>query len=285
MKLRFGKKAEDLEMSFLDHLEALRWHIIRSLAAVLIFAVVAFLNKHFIFDTVFLGPYHPDFWTYRQFCTLGKLMGSTDPCIKDMGFTLINTEMAGQFNQHLSMSLTVGVVLAFPYASWELWKFLRPALTGNEIKYSRGIIGASSLLFFIGILFGYFCITPVTIQFLGSYRISDAFENKITIGDYIDTITMTTLSIAITFELPMVVYFLSKAGILTPPIMREYRRHAIIIILILAAVITPTTDMLTMTLVALPFYLLYEASISVAYVVTRNRRRKQKLEEDEDSIS
>ncbi len=285
MKLRFGKKAEDIEMSFLDHLEALRWHIIRSLAAVLVFAVVAFLNKHFIFDTVFLGPYHPDFWTYRQFCTLGRLMGSTDPCIKDMGFTLINTEMAGQFNQHISMSLTVGVVLAFPYASWELWKFLRPALTSKEIKYSRGIVTASSALFFVGILFGYFCITPVTIQFLGSYRISDAFENKITIGDYIDTITMTTLAIAITFELPMVVYFLSKAGILTPPIMREYRRHAIVFILILAAVITPTTDMLTMTLVALPFYLLYEASISVSYIVTRNRRRKQKLEEDEDSIS
>ena len=286
MKLRFGKKAEDIEMSFLDHLEALRWHIIRSLIAVLVLAVVAFLNKHFIFDTVFLGPYHPDFWTYRQFCTLGKLMGSTDPCIKEMGFTLINTELAGQFNQHISMSLTIGVVLAFPYASWELWRFLRPALTSSEIKYSRGIVSASSALFFVGILFGYFCITPVTVQFLGSYRISDAFENKITIGDYIDTITMTTLSIAITFELPMVVYFLSKAGILTPPIMREYRRHAIVFILILAAIITPTTDALTMTLVALPFYLLYEASISVAYVVTRNRRRKaQKEEDDEDSIS
>src|SRR5665213_749462 len=225
MKIGIGKRAEDIEMSFLDHLEALRWHIIRAMAAVIVFAVVAFLNKHFIFDTVFLGPYHTDFWTYRMFCKLGHLMGSgDDACVKTMGFTLINTEMAGQFTQHISISLTIGMVMAFPYAMFELWRFLRPALTFNEKKYSRGIVSASSALFLIGILFGYFCITPVTVQFLGSYRISDAFENKITISDYIDTISMTTLSIAITFELPMVVYFLSKASILTPNVMRTYRR-------------------------------------------------------------
>src|SRR6185437_386827 len=285
MKLRFGKKAEDVEMSFLDHLEALRWHIIRSIAAVMVFAVIAFLNKHFIFDTVFLGPNHTDFWTYRQFCALGKLMGSTDPCMKDIGFTLINTEMAGQFTQHISISLTIGVVLAFPYTCWELWRFLRPALTSNEVKYSRGIVSASSALFLIGVLFGYFCITPITIQFLGSYRISDVFENKITIDDYIGTVSMTTLSIALTFELPMVVYFLSKASILTPTVMREYRRHAIVFILILAAVITPTTDMMTMTLVSIPFYLLYEASIFVSYIVYKNKKKKEQKEENEDENS
>jgi sec-independent protein translocase protein TatC len=283
MKLKSGQKQEDVEMSFLDHLEALRWHIIRSGASILIFAVIAFLNKHFIFDVVFLGPTHTDFWTYRMFCKLGHLMGAgDDACVKSMGFKLINTEMAGQFTQHISMSITLGIVMAFPYAAWELWRFFRPALTQKEKRYTRGIVGASTTLFIIGILFGYFGITPVTIQFLGSYSISDTLVNFITVSDYIDTVTMTTISIAITFELPIVVYFLSKAGILTPTLMRQYRKHAIVIILILAAVITPTTDMLTMTLVAIPFYALYEASIFVAYIVARNKKRRELYE---DSIS
>lgn len=283
MKFKLGKKAEDVEMSFLDHLEALRWHIIRSLVAVVVFSVVAFINKHFLFDTVFLGPFHIDFWTYRKFCELGHLMGSgDDACIKTMGFKLINTQMAGQFNQHISMSITVGLVMAFPYASWEFWRFFRPALNSKEKKYTRGLVGACSALFMVGILFGYYGITPITLQFLGTYSLSDSIVNTIQISDYIDTVTMTTISIAITFELPIVVYFLSKAGILTPTVMRTYRKHAIVIILILAAVITPTTDMLTMTLVAIPFYALYEASIFVSYIVARNKRKKEAYE---DSIS
>jgi sec-independent protein translocase protein TatC len=279
--MAFGKKKqEDLEMSFLDHLEALRWHIIRSLIAIIVFAVIAFVNKHFIFDVVFLGPTHLDFWTYRMFCDLGHLMGAgDDACVKSMGFKLINTEMAGQFTQHISMSVTLGLVMAFPYAAWELWRFFLPALTSNEKKYTKGIVGASTALFLIGIMFGYYGITPVTIQFLGSYSLSDTVLNTITISDYIDTVTMTTISIAITFELPIVVYFLSKAGILTPTVMRQYRKHAVVIILILAAVITPTTDMLTMTLVALPFYALYEASIFVSYIVARNKKRKDLYED------
>jgi sec-independent protein translocase protein TatC len=279
MKLNIGKKVEDVEMSFLDHLEALRWHIIRTLLAVVVFSILAFINKSFIFDTVFLGPFHVDFWTYRKFCELGHFMGSGDEaCIKTMGFKLINTQMAGQFNQHIAISITVGIVLAFPYAMWELWRFFRPALSPKEIKYTKGMVGASSFLFLIGVLFGYFGITPVTIQFLGTYSLSDNIVNTIQISDYIDTVTMTTISIAITFELPIVVYFLSRGGILTPSVMRIYRKHAIVIILILAAVITPTTDMLTMTLVAIPFYALYEASIFVSYIVARNKRRKELYE-------
>lgn len=283
--MRFIRKKilEDVEMSFFDHLEALRWHIIRSIISILVFAILAFLNKHFIFDVVFLGPYHTDFWTYRKLCEMGQALKLGDSmCVKDLGFKLINTEMAGQFSQHIGISLTIGIVFAFPYAAWELWRFFRPALTSKERGYTRGIVGASTLLFLCGIAFGYFMITPITIQFLGSYSLSDSITNTIQVSDYISTVTMTTFSIALTFELPIVVYFLSKAGILTPKIMREYRRHAIVIILILAAVLTPSTDMLTMTLVSVPFYILYELSIFVAYVVYKN---KQKKLADENSIS
>jgi sec-independent protein translocase protein TatC len=270
-------------MSFFDHIEELRWHIIRSIASVLVFAIIAFVNKHFIFDVVFLGPYHTDFWTYRKLCELGKLLKlGDDMCVKNLGFKLINTEMAGQFSQHIGISLTIGIVFAFPYAAWELWRFFKPALSAKERNYTNGIVAASTALFLTGIAFGYYMITPITIQFLGSYSLSDTIVNTIQISDYISTVTMTTFSIALTFELPIVVYFLAKAGILTPKVMREYRRHAIVIILILAAVLTPSTDMLTMTLVGVPFYILYELSIFVAYIVARNKQRKKDYE---DSIS
>jgi sec-independent protein translocase protein TatC len=266
----------DVEMSFWDHLEALRWHIIRSGIAVAVFAIIAFLSKNILFDTIFLGPYHLDFWTYKELCRLSGLAGMGDSlCVHEMGFTLINTELAGQFSQHISMAISTGVVLGFPYAAFELWRFIRPALSPKERNSSMGIVWFSTLLFMLGILFGYFIITPITVQFLGTYRISEEIKNTIQITDYIQTVIMTTFTIALVFELPMVIFFLSRAGILGPKLMRQYRKHAIVIILIVAAVITPSTDMLTMTLVAIPFMVLYELSIGVAYYNERRRKKRE----------
>ena len=269
-------------MSFLDHLEALRWHLIRTIASVLVFTIMAFMNKTFIYGTVFLGPARPNFWTYKQLCFIAARFHIDGLCVKMMDFTLINTAMAGQFTQHILMSITVGMVLAFPYGVWEFWRFLRPALTYREKRYTRGLVSSSSILFAIGVVFGYYFITPITIQFLAGYSLDPSIKNTIVIGDYIDLVTMTTLSIAMVFELPIVVYFLSWGGILTPKVMRSYRKQAVVVIFILAAIITPSTDMFTQTAVSVPFLLLYEASIFVSMVVERRKKKKQ---QDEDSYS
>jgi sec-independent protein translocase protein TatC len=279
MRYKLDQPQEDPEMSFLDHLEALRWHIIRAIIAVFVLAILAFVNKSFIFDTVFLGPYHVDFWTYRKLCWLSENFHLGDAmCVKEMGFKLINTEMSGQFTQHISISISVGIVLAFPYALYELWRFFKPALSPYERNYTRGIVLFSSVLFFIGVLFGYYVITPITVQFLGTYNLSSDIENTIQISDYISTVTMTTLSIALVFELPVVVFFMSQAGIFTPAGMREYRRHAILVILILSAVLTPSTDILTMLMVSFPFWVLYELSVVVSAYVQHKKRKKEKNE-------
>lgn len=278
-EVRLDQVHDDVEMTFLDHLEALRWHIVRSVASIVVFSIAAFIFKDFIFDEVFMGPKKISFWTYRQLCYLsGKFNLGDSMCVKDIGFSLINTEMAGQFTQHIMVSLAVGVALAFPYAAWEVWRFFKPALLPRERMYARLIVFFSSLLFMIGILFGYYIITPISIQFLGSYSVSKEVVNNITLESYISTITMMTFSAALVFELPMVVYFLSVAGFLTPKIMRTYRKHAVVVILILTAVITPSTDMTSQLVLAIPFVVLYELSILVSQVVLRKRLKREKEE-------
>lgn len=276
MRLLSRKKPmdQDVEMSFLDHLEALRWHIIRSVISIAIFTIIAFLNKSFIYGTVFLGPARTDFWTYRMLCLLGNKYHISGLCVDTIHFTLINTELSGQFTQHISMSVTIGLLLAFPYTAWEMWRFFRPALTFREKKYTRGLVAATSILFMIGVLFGYYIITPITVDFLGGYVLDPSITNTIVVSDYISIVTMTTFSIAIVFELPIVVYFLSWGGILTPRKMREYRRHAIVIIFIVAAILTPSTDIISQTAVSVPFILLYEGSIVVSYFVERQKRKR-----------
>ncbi|RYD81739.1 MAG: twin-arginine translocase subunit TatC [Sphingobacteriales bacterium] len=276
MRYTLDQPQEDPEMTFLDHLEALRWHIIRALVAVILFSVLAFANKSFIFDTVFLGPYNLNFWTYRQLCWLSTHFNLGDSvCVKTMGFKLINTEMAGQFTQHINMSISIGFVLAFPYALYEIWRFFKPALNSFERNYTKGVVGFSSILFLLGILFGYYIISPITIQFLGNYNLSSQIENTIQISDYISTLIMTTFSIALVFELPVIVFFLSQAGIFTPKGMREYRKHAILIILIISAILTPSSDVLSLLLVSFPFWILYELSILVSAFVYRKKLKKE----------
>jgi sec-independent protein translocase protein TatC len=272
-----GRNA-DGEMSFLQHLEELRWHIIRALIAVVAGAIVAFIFKNFIFDNIILAPNNPDFITNRLLCRLADLVNAPVLCINQNPIELISIKMSGQFTTHINISLVAGLILAFPYVFWEFWSFFRPALYEKERKYARGAVTMASLLFVMGILFGYFIITPLSINFLGSYRVSDLVNNQINIASYIGSVTSVALSAGVTFELPIVIFFLARIGVVTPEFMRKYRKHAIVIVLIVAAVITPP-DVFSLILVSIPLVLLYEVSIFVASRVVRKRAEKDAAEE------
>lgn len=264
------EKEPKAEMSFLQHLEELRWHLVRSSAAIFIFALIAFFNKEFLFDKLILAPKNADFPTYRFLCMLGQKLNLDESiCIKDLSFTLINIDMSGQFSTHMSVSLYAGIVLAFPYVIWELWRFIKPGLHNHERKYANGIVFFTSLLFFLGVLFGYYVVTPMSVNFLGTYQVSTLVANQISLGSFISTVTTLTLMTGVVFELPILVYFLTKIGVLTPEFMRNYRRHAIVVLLIISAIITPP-DVTSQILVCIPLLALYEISIFVsAYVLKK----------------
>ncbi len=261
------------EMSFFDHIDALRGHIIRSVIAVIVFAVIAFLNKYILFDVIIFGPIHTDFWTYEVLCKLShQFAGSDEFCIKEMGFVLSNITISGQFSQHIFISFIAGIVLAFPYILWELWRFLKPALSNKEIRYARGLVFYSSMLFFIGILFGYYLLSPLSINFLGSYKVSEMVSNEINLDSYVSFISTMTFATGLVFEMPILVYFLAKIGILGNKWMRKNRRYAIVIILVMAAILTPSPDVASMVLMFIPLYSLYEISILVAASVEKGRK-------------
>lgn len=259
---------EEQEMSFIDHLEELRWHLIRSLASILVFAIGAFMAKEFVFHDLILGPSRTDFYTYRKLCQLGDYLNNKELCIQKISFTLQSREMSSQFTTHMTVSFIIGLILAFPYAFWEVWRFIKPGLYPNEQKNSRGAVFFVSLLFITGLLFGYYIAAPLSINFLSSYSIDPSITNEFDLSSYIDTLTRLTLACGIMFELPMIVFFLAKAGIASPELMKLYRRHAIVVILIIAALISPP-DVLSMTIFALPLVGLYEASILIAKFVRR----------------
>ena len=260
----------DGEMTFLQHLEELRWHIIRALVAVVAGAIVAFVFKNIIFDHIILAPNNPDFITNRLLCRLADLVHVPVLCINQDPVELISIKMSGQFTTHINISLVAGLILAFPYVFWEFWSFFRPALYEKERKYARGAVTMASLLFLSGVLFGYFIITPLSINFLGTYRVSDVVTNQINVTSYIGSVTSVALSAGVTFELPIVVFFLSRIGVVTPEFMRKYRRHAIVVVLVVAAVITPP-DVFSLILVTIPLLLLYEVSIFIAARVIKQR--------------
>jgi sec-independent protein translocase protein TatC len=265
------EQEQENQMSFLDHLEALRWHLIRSIVAIVIVAVAAFIFKDIVFDQVILAPMQTNFATYRFMCYLDDLLSLGGViCIESIPFTLFNLEMSGQFTTHITISVFTGLVLAFPYVFWELWSFIRPGLLEKEQRYVRGVVFFASLLFFIGVAFGYFVIAPLSINFLGSYQVSTMVDNQINLGSYVSTVTSITLAAAIVFELPIVVYFLTKAGFITPSFMKSYRRHAFVSALILGAIITPP-DVTSQLLVMLPLVILYELSIFISAYVLREK--------------
>lgn len=266
------KRDPNNEMTFLDHLEALRWHVVRSVIVICLIGFVAFFNKEFIFDGIILAPKNANFWTYRMMCLLGQKL-NVDMCITQIDFSVINLDISGQFTTHMWVAFVSGCVLGFPYLVWELWRFIGPALSEKEIKYSRGIVFFTSTLFLIGVLFGYYIISPLSINFLGSYHVSEEIRNQISMDSYINIVTVMTLSSGLVFELPMIIYFLSKIGIMTPSFMRKYRKHAMIVNLIIAAIITPSPDVTSQMLVAIPLLLLYEISIFVSAAVERNKNK------------
>ena len=270
-----GKNLE-AEMSFFDHLDVLRKHLIRSSIAILAFTTVAFIYYDFIFDQIIMGPKNPQFWTYRMMCALGDRFDlGPDFCITKIPFNIINTEMAGQFTLQMNSSLMIGVVLGFPYLLFEIWRFVKPALHEKERRSASGFTFYATLLFLIGIMFGYYIIAPLSISFLAGYTVSTVINNQITIDSYLSTVATLTLGSGIIFELPIVIFILSKLGIMTPKFMRSSRRYATVIILIIAAIVTPTPDLLTMLTVSFPLFLLYEVSI---YISARVEKKKLKAE-------
>ena len=266
---------EDEAMSFLDHLEVLRWHLIRIIIAMLICGILAFVFKGIVFDTIILAPAFNDFITYRLLCDLSQWMNLGESlCFNDLKFELINLTMAGQFSMHILVSAVSALVISFPYVLYELWRFIKPGLKKSEKNYAKGIVFWGSLLFLLGIAFGYFVITPMSVQFLGGYRVSDMIHNQIGLKSYISTVSTITLASGLIFQLPIVVYFLSKVGLVTPYIMKVYRRHAIIAVLILSAIITPP-DITSQILVSIPLLILYEVSI----VISRTVEKKEAVKE------
>jgi len=277
LKWEKGKKREN-EMSFFEHLEELRWHIIRAVLAIAIMAIVAFLFKNIIFDKIILAPKNPGFFTNRILCQIGEYLNTNALCINTKPFNLINIQMSGQITTHILVALVSGVILAFPFVLWEFWKFFKPALHANEELHARGAVFAASFLFFTGVIFGYYIIIPLSIHFLGSYVVSNDVTNQIDIRSYIGTITKTALAIGLVFELPIIAFFLTKIDLIDPSFLKQYRKYAIIVCFIAAAIITPP-DVFSQTLVVIPLLGLYEVSILVSKIVMR-----EKIKDHDDFI-
>jgi len=251
------------EMSFLEHLEVLRWHLVRAFGSVFIFAILAFIFKSFVFDTIILAPSNPDFLTNRFLSDLGSQFNMPLLSINQIPLSFQNINMSGQFTTHIWVSFVVGIVLSFPYIFWEFWRFVRPALYQNEINNSRGAIFFASTLFSIGILFAYYIICPLSVHFLGTYQVSDKVENIVNLGSYISTITSIVLAGGVIFELPIFIYFLAKVGLVSSGFLIKYRKHSIVVALLLAAIITPP-DVISQLLVCFPLIILYESGIIIA---------------------
>lgn len=260
-----SKKEEPKEkvMTFWDHLEELRGNLVRSLIAIVVLAIVAFLNREFIFDQVILAPSKPGFLTNRALCWLAEQLQINALCIDDMNLQIINIKMSGQFLTHMYISIVTGVILSFPYILWEIWRFVRPAMLEKERKYSQGGVFISTFLFMLGILFSYFLIVPLTVNFLGNYHVSETVFNQISLSSYISTVVSVTFAVGIVFELPILVYFLTKIGVITPDFLKKNRRYMYVILLILSAIITPP-DLFSQVLVVFPLIGLYEFSIVVS---------------------
>jgi sec-independent protein translocase protein TatC len=262
------------EMSFLDHVEALRGHIFRAVLVIFGLSVLAFLFKDILFDDIIFGPLQPDFPTYRLMCWVSdKVPFLSNICPEAMEVNIINTEMAGQFIAHIKIAFLGGFILAFPYIFWEVWRFIKPGLYFNEVQYLRGIILYVWALFIAGCLFGYFLLAPFSISFLVNYAVSARVDNFFMLANYVGFITMFVIATGIIFELPVLVYFLSKMGFVTPDMMRTYRKHAYVGILFIAALITPSPDVGTQLVVTLPVILLYELSIGVSRRVNAQMAR------------
>jgi sec-independent protein translocase protein TatC len=269
------KKNPD-EMSFLDHLEDLRWHLLRATLAILIGGAIAFGMKSFIFDVIIFGPKRADFFTYDLLCTISEYLGLQESfCFKELPFRIQSRTMAGQFSAHIWTSITAGFIISFPYVIYQFWAFIAPGLQSNEKKSARGFIFVTSFLFFLGVLFGYYVITPLSVNFLGSYTVSTEVFNDFDLSSYIGLVRASVLASGLIFELPVIMYFLTKVGLVTPEFLRKNRKYSLVFILIISALITPP-DIASQVIVAIPVLVLYEVSILISKLVLRKQRKQEK---------
>lgn len=263
---------EEKSMSFFDHVEELRWHLVRSIIAILIGMVVCFIFGTFIFDEIIFGPVNQDFFTYRMICKLSHWLYESDKlCIGNFNFIAQNISLSGQLIQHIMVAFVGGLVLAFPYLLSEIWRFVKPALRPTERRKTTSVVWITSILFFIGIFFGYYLLTPISVSYLFQYTVSTKIENHITLDSYISFVTTMTLATGLIFELPLLIYFLSKLGVVSAQLLRKYRKHAALVTLILAGVITPP-DVASQIVMSIPILFLYEAGIIIAARVEKRNQ-------------
>lgn len=276
--------SEEKEMTFLDHLEELRWHVIRAFIAIIVFMVTAFAFIEWIFDNIIFAPAKVDFIFFKWMCQLGAVTGATETlCVTDLPFKIQSRNMTGQFMMSITASFVIGLIVAFPYVIAELWAFVRPGLQLKEKKFSKGAVIAISGLFLLGVAFGYFILSPMTIWFLATYQVSKMIVNEFDITSYVSTVSSLVLGCGLLFQFPVVVYFLTKVGMITPQLMRQYRRHAIVVIIVLGAVVTPSADPFSLAIISIPLYILYEISIFTSAVVLRKKRKQEEKEEQESA--
>lgn len=255
-------------MSFLDHLEELRWRLVRSAIAIVVFAVGIWFFMEWILDNLFLSMRYPSFPTFRLMCDLFGV------CVESIEIEMQSTELLGQFSYAIMMSIMGGIVLSFPFLFYQIWAFVKPGLKQNEKGVARGIVFYVSILFFIGILFGYFIVAPLCIQFFGNFQISDAIKNDFTINSYMGTVISSVFYSGLLFLLPVVTYLFTKLGVITPEYLKKYRKHAIVGILILSALITPP-DLISQVIVGVPIVILYEAGILISKRVIRKKKKEE----------
>jgi sec-independent protein translocase protein TatC len=265
------------EMSFLEHLEELRWHLVRASAAIIVGAVFVFMNVHFIFDNILFAPKYPGFITNRAFAWMAQQFNSPDLAINTQPFEIINIDMSGQFTTHLSIAMIGGIIISIPYIFWEFWQFIKPALYEKERRHANGAVFYSTLLFLSGALFGYYLIVPLSTHFFGSYRVSAEIVNQINLTSYVSSVSTIVLGSGIVFELPIIIYFLSKVGLISSGFLKTYRRHAYIVLILLAAIITPP-DVFSMLLVSGPLLLLYELGVFLSKRIEKKRVNEELLE-------
>jgi sec-independent protein translocase protein TatC len=274
----FGRRSQGKgEMAFVDHLEELRWHIIRSLIAVLTLAVIIFIKIQWVFDNVIAGPINPNFISYRVICNLSHALGlGNELCLPPVNITMQTTTFGGQFFSSFSIAFVGGLIGAFPYIFWEFWRFVKPALKPKELKGTRFVIFWVSFFFFLGAAFGYFVLGPFTFNFLATFQVSalNMVTTRPTINDYIDNLTDVIIGCGIAFEMPVLTFALTKIGIVTPQFLKRTRKYAIVILLIVAAVITPSPDWYSQTIVFLPLFALYELSVYISRKVYKRQQEK-----------
>lgn len=256
----------DKQMSFLSHLEELRWRLVRIAVAIVVIAVVLWFFQKWIMDNLFLSMKDPDFVTFRLMCDF------FDICVDEIPLKMQSMTVSGQFSYALMTSIMGGIVLSFPFIFYQIWRFVKPGLKKNEQTVAKGIVLYVSLLFFLGIGFGYFIVAPLCVQFFGAYQISDKIENIFTVNSYMSTILSTVFYSGLLFLLPVISYLFTKLGVITPAFLRKYRKHAIVGILVLSAVITPP-DLISQVIVSIPIVLLYEAGIIVSSRVEKNKKQ------------